>query len=392
MDLKRILKINLPVGQSAFLWGARKAGKTTFLKHKFPDSYFIDFLDSETLFQYQEKPYLLREYAESLTNKELEKPIIIDEVQKNPQILNDVHWIIENLKPASFILCGSSARQMKKAGVNLLGGRAWRFDFMPLLYPELTKLDLKHIFKTGLLPSHYLDPKHIERHLKAYVYDYLTHEIQAESYLRNIRAFAKFLDIMAYSHGEVINYSNIARDCAVDSKTIKSYFEILEDMMIGSFVFPFADRKKRSHLSSHPKFYLFDVGVANFIAKRHINEMRGAEAGRAFEHYVFTELLGYKKLKNCDTDIEYWRTKTGHEVDFILNKGQIAIECKISDHIQKKDITSLLAYAQDFPEAELKLVCLEKQRRVIKHEDIKITIHPLEDFLKQLWADKMLRE
>lgn len=389
MDIKRLLEIDLPAGQSAFLWGPRKAGKTTYLKKRFPQSLFLDFLDSETLFRYQGRPYLLREQVEALYPRDLKSPIIIDEVQKNPQILNDIHWIIENLKPAHFILCGSSARQIKKASVNLLGGRAWRFDFTPLIYPELPEFDLKHIFKTGLIPTHFLGKKYIDRHLKAYIYDYLTQEIQAESAIRNIRAFSKFLDIMAFSHGEMINYSNIARDCAVDSKTIKSYFEILEDMLVGDFVFPFADRKKRNQLSSHPKFYLFDVGVANFIAKREIKEMKGADAGKAFEHYVFTELQGYKKLKKQDLDINYWRTKSGHEVDFVLNEGQIAIECKISNHIQKKDLTSLIAFAKEFPESELSLVCTEEKRRVMTHENLKVTILPIEDFLKQLWAGKI---
>lgn len=399
MSIKRYLKLDLPEGQSAFLWGARKTGKSTFLKQHYPNSLFIDFLDSETLHKFTEKPYLLREIVESFPEEKLKVPIIIDEVQKVPQILNDVHSLIENRienrKPISFILCGSSVRQMRRHGVNFLGGRAWRYVFCPLAYPEIvntdnSKLDLVHIFKTGLLPSHYLGIKHIQNHMRSYVHDYLVHEVQQESAIRNMRTFLKFLDLMAFCHTEIINYSNLARDCAIDAKTVKGYFEILEDMLLGTFIYPFFEREKRDHLVAHPKFYFFDVGIANYIARQQVTEVRGPIAGKMFEHYIYMELYAHKHLNSLDHPIQYWRTKTGHEVDFVLQGGKMAIECKISDCIQKRDLSGLMAFKRDFPEANLLLVCQESQVRVMTVDDIKIKIYPIHDFLKALWAGEIV--
>lgn len=386
MSLKRYLVMDLPEGQSAFLWGARKTGKSTFLKERYPHSLFIDFLNSETLHHYTQKPYLIREIVETFKPAQYKHPIIIDEVQKVPQILNDIHWLIENKKPISFILCGSSARQMRRYGVNLLGGRAWRYHFCPLAFPELPEMDLTHIFNTGLLPAHYLDPKSIKMHIRAYVHDYLTQEVQQESRMRNMRSFLKFLDLMAFCHTEVINYSNIARDCAVDAKTIKGYFEILEDMLLGSFIYPFFERSKRDHLVAHPKFYFFDVGITNFMTRQQVTELRGFDVGKMFEHYVFMELYAHKNLNLLDYDINYWRTKGGQEVDFILANGQIAIECKLASSIHNRDLSGLLAFKKDFPKAELLLVCREPVTRMTTVGDIKIKIYPIKDFLMDLWA------
>lgn len=391
MSIKRYLQLNLPEGQSAFLWGARKTGKSTFLRQHYPKSLFIDFLDSETLHKYTQRPYLLRELVETLTDEQRKLPIILDEVQKVAPILNDVHWLIENKKPVSFILCGSSARQMRRQGVNLLGGRAWRYVFCPLAFPELKEFDLIHIFKTGLLPAHYLDPQNIRMHMRSYVHDYLGQEIQQESVIRNMRAFLRFLDLMSFCQTEIINYSNLARDCAVDAKTVKGYFEILEDMLLGTFVYPFFERDKRDHLVSHPKFYFFDVGVSNFIARQEISEIRGSEAGKMFEHYLFMELYAHKHLNLLDHSINYWRTKTGHEVDFILNDGHLAIECKISNHIQKRDLSGLFAFKKDFPKAELFLVCLESAMRIMTIDEIKVKIYPVKQFLDDLWSGKIIQ-
>lgn len=395
MTIKRYLKLDLPEGQSAFLWGARKTGKSTFLKQQYPNSLFIDFLDSETFHKFTEKPWLLREIVDAKSEEERKIPIIIDEVQKIPQILNDVHWLIENRKPVSFILCGSSARKLRRQGVNLLGGRAWRYEFCPLAFPEIVtknqpNIDLMRIFKTGLLPSHYLGLKHIKQHMRAYIHDYLGQEVQQESAIRNMRAFLKFLDLMAFCHTEMINYSNLARDCAVDAKTIKGYFEILEDMLLGTFIYPFFERSKRDHLVAHPKFYFFDVGIANCIARQEINEVRGAIAGKMFEHYVYMELYAHKQLNHLDHTIQYWRTKTGFEVDFILQDGRLAIECKSSDSIQKRDLAGLIAFKHDFPSATLLLVCQEKTTRLITVDDIQIKIYPIVEFLNDLWGGLVL--
>ena len=296
-DLLRYLNFDLPKGQSCSLWGPRKTGKSTFLKQKFPNSVYYDLLDSEVYFRFLEAPYLLRQEIEALPESVRHYPIILDEFQKIPMLLDEVHSMIEKFKPISFILCGSSARKIRRSGANLLGGRAWRYPFFPLVYPELQRFDLLHIFKTGLIPSHYLHPSSATKSIKAYIFDYLTHEIQYEGSVRNLRAFVKFLEIMAHSHGEIINFSNIAQDCSVDSKTVKGYFEILQDMMLGSFLYPYSSRESRQDIVAHPKFYFFDVGIANRLAKRNIEELKGTEAGKALEHYIFYELQAYQQLQ-----------------------------------------------------------------------------------------------
>jgi predicted AAA+ superfamily ATPase len=235
-EIKRYLNLSLPLGQSAFLWGPRKAGKSTFLKQHYPHSPYYDLLDSSIYLKFLEAPYTLRQELSLIPENKRDVPIIIDEVQKVPLLLDEVHGIIESMKPTSFILCGSSTRKLRRSGANFLGGRAWRYSFFPFVFPELPQFDLLHIFQTGLLPSHFLYPSSAQKSIKSYITDYLVQEIQYEGSVRNLRAFLKFLDVMAYSQGEMINFSNIARDCAVDAKTIKAYFEILQDMLLGTFV------------------------------------------------------------------------------------------------------------------------------------------------------------
>ena len=215
------MKIKLPKGQSAFLWGARKTGKSFYLKHHFPRSIYYDLLETDLYFRLLKDPHLFREEILALDKKALSQPIIVDEIQKIPILLNEVHWLIEN-SSAYFILCGSSARKLKSEGVNLLGGRAWRYEFFPLAYPEIKDFDLLHALNFGLIPSHY-HARNWSKTVKSYVNDYLKEEIKAEGLVRNLTAFAQFLDIAAFSNGETLNYANIARDCAVDAKTIKEY-------------------------------------------------------------------------------------------------------------------------------------------------------------------------
>jgi predicted AAA+ superfamily ATPase len=389
-ELERYLKLDLPVGQSAFLWGPRKSGKSTFLKQHFPDSIYYDLLDSELYFRFADAPYLLRQEIEQLaTNKRL-LPVIIDEFQKVPLLLDEVHLMIEKFKPISFILCGSSARKLRRSGANLLGGRAWRCSFFPLVFPELKDFDLLNIFRTGLIPSHYLNPSSASKSIKSYIADYLTHEIQFEGSVRNLRAFIRFLDIMAYSHGEVISFANIARDCAVDAKTVKGYFDILQDMMLGFFLYPYSSREGRSSVIAHPKFYFFDVGIAGHLARRKIEELKGAEAGKALEHYLFCELQAYQQLNDLDFKLGYWRTRYGNEVDFVLGEGEIAVESKLTSLVQKRDLQGLIAFHNDFPNAKLYVVSLEPRPRLMTVDDKKIQILPVKSFLEDLWARKII--
>ncbi len=287
--IARLLSIDLPKKQSAFLWGPRKTGKTTLLREKFPDSIAIDFLQTDTFLEYTKSPFLLRERLMARKERARKYPVIIDEIQKIPHVLDEVHWLIEN-QGINFILCGSSARKLKRGQANLLGGRAWRFELFPLVSKEVEDIDLLRALNHGLIPSHYLQ-KNYRRSLRGYVQDYLKEEVFYEGLTRNVPAFSRFFEAMGHSHGSLINYTNIARECGVTSKTVKEYFQILVDTLLGSFVLPFKKRQERQVISKAPKFYLFDPGVAGAIIKRTIEEEKGELFGNAFEHFIYLEML-----------------------------------------------------------------------------------------------------
>jgi predicted AAA+ superfamily ATPase len=385
----RRLKLDLPESQSAFLWGARKTGKSTYLKQHFPEAKFFDLLLSETYLKFVKSPHLLREEVRALPEKQRLLPIIIDEVQKVPILLDEVHWMIENLQ-VSFVLCGSSARKLKRGQANMLGGRAWRYAFYPLSYCEVPDFDLLSALNRGLIPSHYLSKFH-KKSIKAYIENYLLEEIKAESLVRNLPAFAKFLDAIGYSNGELINYVNIAQDCAIDAKTVKEYFQILEDTLLGTSLFPYKDSHKRSDLTVTPKFYLFDVGVAGGLMKRQIVELKGTSAGDAFEHFIYMELLAYRGLNDLDHDICFWRTRQGLEVDFILGKAGVAIEVKIKSSVRLEDVKGLVEFKRQYPDSKAIVVCTADASRIIQtkagHE---IVVLPWKTFLDSLWQDDYL--
>jgi predicted AAA+ superfamily ATPase len=383
--IKRILDISLPSSQSAFLWGARKTGKTTYLKQNFPDSIYIDFLKTDLFLEYSKRPNLLRERLLAKESFLLRQPIILDEVQKIPQILDEVHWLIEN-RSLSFVLCGSSARKLRRGKANLLGGRAWRYELHPLVSIELTDLDLIKILNRGLIPSHYLG-KNYQKSLTAYTQNYLKEEVFAEGLIRNIPAFSRFFDSIGYSHGELTNYSNIARDSGVDSKTVKEYYHILVDTLLGKFVEPYKVRQERQVITKAAKFYLFDVGVAGALSKRHIPEERGELFGKAFEHYIFMETSAYNSYKELGFDINFWRTKSGIEVDFILGSGEVAVEIKGSNNIQNRDMQSLKVFHDIYSPRKSILVSKENEERLAGQ----IEILPWKIFLRKLWDGEIIK-
>ncbi len=382
LDIKRQLKIDLPAKQSAFLWGARKTGKTTLLKTVFPKSIYFDFLDTELFFEVSKKPSLLREYIFANSTEQLSLPIILDEVQKIPALLDEVHWLIEN-KKLRFILCGSSARKLKRGQANLLGGRAWHYELLPLTSRELPQLIILRVLNNGLIPSHYLE-EDASRSLKAYVLDYLKEEVFDEGLTRNIPAFSRFFDSLGYSQGEITNFSNIARDCGVDAKTVREYYNILVDTLLGSFVEPYHRKEDRGLISKAAKFYLFDVGVAGFLAKRKILEEKGEGFGKAFEHFIYMELNAYRNYENKDFRINFWRTKSGQEVDFILD-GKIAIEIK-STRIDQRDLSGLRTFIAEYKPLKAIVVSNERLKRSVDN----ITIMPWQEFLDQLWRGEII--
>lgn len=386
----RVLNLELPPGQTAFLWGARKTGKSTFLKKVFPGAVYYDLLKTDELTRLMAKPHLLREELLATNKEKLLLPVIIDEIQKIPALLDEVHWLIEN-EHIGFILCGSSARKLKHGAANLLGGRAWRFEFYPLIYKEIPDFDLLRALNHGLLPTHYITTNPT-RFLRAYIGDYLHEEIQSEALVRNLPGFARFLDVIGFSNGEMTNYKNIAQDCAIDAKTVKEYYQIMIDTLFGYYIYPYVKKPKRQIISATPKFYLFDVGVANYLARRTINELRGQEAGAAFEHYILMELLAYVGLNELDLPLCYWRSKSGMEVDFVIDTGKdvIAIEVKISSDPSPNDYKGLRAFCDDYRPKRALVVCQAPRKRVVSFDQYKIEIVPWEEFIAELWALSLL--
>ncbi|GJL57063.1 MAG: ATPase [Nitrospirales bacterium] len=383
--LPRLLTIDLPSRQSAFLWGPRKTGKSTYLKSKFPDSVVFDFLQTDLFVEFSKRPALLRERLLAMDKAILRKPIILDEVQKVPQILDEVHGLIES-KGWKFILCGSSARKLKRGQANLLGGRAWRYEMFPLITPEIDTSDLLRALNHGLIPDHYLQAN-AHKSLRAYVQDYLKEEVFAEGLTRNIPAFSRFFDAMGYSHGEMTNFSNIARDCGVDSKTVKEYYQILVDTLMGTLLPPFRRRQNRQVITKASKFYLFDVGVAGNIIKRRVREERGEAFGKAFEHFILMELTAHRSYHDLEHPIQFWRTSTGLEVDFILGDGEIAIEVKGTNRVDSRELRPLLTFIDEFHPRQAIIVCNEPVERVTGS----ILIKPWRVFLEELWGGMIIR-
>ncbi|MCK4762393.1 MAG: ATP-binding protein [Candidatus Aminicenantes bacterium] len=381
---KRTLNIELPSGQSAFLWGARQTGKSTYLKQAFPKSLVYDFLKTDLYLDILKNPSLLREQLSAQDKEVLRHPVVLDEVQKVPQVLNEVHWLIENAG-ISFILCGSSARKLKRGQGNLLGGRAWRFEMFPLTSEEVGDLDLLRALNRGLIPAFYLQERY-EKSLKAYIKDYLKEEVFQEGLTRNIPAFSRFFDAMAYSHGKLTNYADIARDCGIDAKTVKEYYQILIDTLLGTMVAPFKKRQNREVISRAQKFYLFDVGVSGSLTKRKIEGEKGELFGQAFEHFIFMELMAHRSYSELDYEINFWRTKSGLEVDFVLGGGEVAIEVKGAGKLNSRNFVPLLAFMEEHSPRLALMVCNEKVRRVHRG----VLVIPWREFLFDLWGGRVI--
>ena len=382
----RRLKIDLPDRQSAFLWGPRKTGKSTYLKQAFPDSLVFDFLKTDLMLDFNRRPALLREQLLAGSEALLAHPIILDEVQHVPLLLDEVHWLIEN-KGLRFILCGSSARKLKRGRANLLGGRAWRYEMFPLVSHELNDgdMDLLRILNRGLIPDHFAGIQY-RRSLNAYLQDYLKEEVFAEGLTRDVPAFSRFFEAMGYSHGELTNFSNIARECGVSSKTVKEYYQILVDTLLGAMAPPFKRRQGRQVISRASKFYLFDVGLAGALVKRNLQEARGATFGKALEHFVFCEVRAHASYSELHHDVCFWRTKSGLEVDFVLGNGEVAVEVKGTSRVEDKSLRAMRAFIDEYTPRKAIVVCNEPAERVVGA----IRIMPWQAFLQSLWAGEVI--
>lgn len=375
---KRTLKLAAAESETFFLWGPRQTGKTTLLRDAFPDALWIDLLKADEYRRYVTEPELLRGELEATPAI---RQVVIDEVQKIPALLDEVHWLIEN-RGVSFALCGSSARKVRRGHANLLGGRAIRYELFGLTSAELDReLDLTRLLNHGYLPRLY-QAERPQRMLQAYVSDYLKEEIAAESVVRNLPAFSRFLNVAALSDAEIVNHSTVARECGVSSHTAQSYFEILVDTLLGRWLPAYTKRSKRRIIQS-PKFYFADVGVVNALARRHQLEPGGALFGKAFENWVHHELVAYNSYRERDATLSYWRLTTGVEVDFVVNDVEAAVEAKATRKVTSDDLKGLRNLREDHPRlATAWVTSLEPKAR--RTED-GIWILPATDFARRLW-------
>jgi predicted AAA+ superfamily ATPase len=380
---QRALRLPPRPRETFFLWGPRQTGKSSLLRSTYPDATWIDLLKTDEYIRYLRRPALLREELLATAPR---GPVVIDEIQKVPALLDEIHWLIENRRFV-FALCGSSARKVRRGHANLLGGRAVRHQLFGLVSQEIgPAFDLVRAVNVGALPRHYLDDAP-ERLLRAYVDDYLKEEIAAEGLVRNLPAFADFLSAAALSDGDLVNYANIARDCGVSAPAVREYFQILVDTLLGRFLPAYVKRPKRRVILTR-KFYFADVGVVNALARRGRIEPGSELFGKALESWIFHELSAYVSYRAPARALAYWRLPSGIEVDFVSDDLSIAIEVKATSRASSDHLKGLRALKEDQPRVGRRmLACLEPRPR--RTED-GIEIRPVSDILAELWSGDLL--
>lgn len=364
--------------KSLFLLGPRQTGKSSLLKKSFPDCIKINLLLNEDFLRYQKDPGLLRR---ELAHKKKSELIIVDEIQRLPELLNEVHYLIEDVGHR-FLLTGSSARKLKKSGTNLLGGRAGKITMHPLVRAELKSMfSLKKALSYGLLPSIFFSEDPISE-LKDYVGVYLKEEILAEGLTRNLPAFSRFLEAAASMNGKMINYTKVANDAQIPPTTTYEHFKVLEDTLIAKEVVSFSKTNIRKAISTS-KFYFFDIGVVRAILGKNEIKPSDADYGDFFEAYLFQELSCYSSYHRL-ADVKYWRSKSNFEVDFILD-DRIAIEVKSTKRVSSDDLKGLKALAEEKLMQKYILVSFDKKEQVYDG------IHCLhwENFLDRLMDDSL---
>jgi predicted AAA+ superfamily ATPase len=382
--VQRILDLEKAPKETFFLWGPRQTGKSSLLRATYPRAVWIDLLKTDQYVRYARRPSLLREELAADTPSQ---PVILDEVQKLPALLDEVHWLIEN-RGLVFGLCGSSARKVRRGHANLLGGRAVRYELYGFVSAELGgSFDLMRAINHGGLPRHYLSdaPKRL---LRAYVDDYLKEEVAAEALVRNLPAFADFLFAAALTDSEMVSYANIARECGVSAPAVKEYFQILIDTLLGRYLRAYTKRPKRRVIQA-PKFYFCDVGLVNVLARRGHIEAHTELFGKALENWIFHELNAFISYRQKDCELSYWRLASGIEVDFLVDQAEIGIEVKSTARANDFHLKGLRELRADHRSAKrLILVCMEARAR--RTED-GVDILPVRDFLSRLWAGEIIR-
>lgn len=368
---------SMPTSHS-FLLGPRGTGKTWWTRDAFPDALRIDLLDPAELRELAARPERL---VELVAGARAVDDVVIDEIQKLPELLEVVHSLIERRSGKRFILTGSSARKLRRGGVNLLGGRAAYRTMHPFMAAELGEdFDLSLSLTVGMVPVVLQSPDPGE-YLRGYNGLYIREEVQAEGLVRNIGSFSRFLEGISFSHGAVLNLAAVARECAINRKTVEGYLEVLEDILL-AFRLPVFARKAKRNLAAHPKFYFFDAGV--FRANRPTGPLDAPSEidGAALEGLVAQHLRAWCDYSKGDHSLSYWQTRSRTEVDFVIygGSGLFAIEVKNSRRVRPEDIRSLKLFAEDYPESR-RYVLYRGNERLVRDD---IAILPLEDFLKSL--------
>ena len=367
LNLSKILK-----KRSFFLFGPRATGKSTLIDHDLKGSKVYDLLDPKVFERLLRNPGII---SEETSPSDI---VVIDEIQKLPQLLDEVHRLISKRKQ-TFLLTGSSARKLKRGAANLLAGRAFTAELFPLTSQEIDNFDLLEYINTTGLPEFYGDEM-AKEFLKAYVGTYLKEEIQAESLTRNLSSFTKFLEVCAICNGEEISFAGIASDTGINVKTVEGYFKILKDTLVGFQVPAFRKTIKRKAIA-RSKHYFFDIGVVNNLVKRGKVEYKSELFGKSFEHFIALELRAFLSYKRIDQPLQYWRSTSKFEVDFIIG-DRLAIEVKGSDNVSNKHLKGLRALKEEGLIKDYCVVSLDSSKRITEDG---IIIWPFLEFLDWLW-------
>lgn len=376
----RIFDIENRLDEVMFLFGGRQVGKSTLLKERFPKAVYIDLLNSELRNRFRQSPVLFREELLRLSPGTL---VIVDEIQKVPDLLDEVHWLMVN-KGLWFILSGSSARKLKKKGANNLGGRAIPETLFPLVSAEIPDFDLERAVQNGMIPRHYMVANARNR-IKSYIELYVKEEILEEAAVQKVDDFVRFLEVVAISDGEMLNYENVASDCGVSANTVKSYYKILCETLLG-FEVPAYRKVVKRKLTKASRFYFFDVGITNYLTGRYHLAPKTPEYGHAFEHFILQEIVAYLGYKDCEEKLTYWHTYDNIEVDAVIGDARVAIEIKSTEMVQNVHKKGLAEFAKEHPNARQILVSRDR----ISRRSGDVDLYYATDFLQALWKGEII--
>lgn len=376
---KRSLNLKILLEQkSHFLFGPRLVGKSTLVSMDLQDAVLFDLLDEETYRNCLKRPAIL---GEAIVNPQ--QIVVVDEIQRIPSLLNEVHRLIFQ-KKGIFLLTGSSSRKLKHGAANLLGGRVWESHLYPLTTHEIPQWDLLQILNRGGLPDIYSSP-HYKKALSNYVSLYLQQEVKAEALTRNVQSFGEFLELVAISNGQEINYERFASDCQISTSTIKNYFQILEDTLLGFKVPGYTKTQKRKAIT-RAKHFLFDLGVTHALNQKWIEDLSSGNLGEAFEHFIALEIRAYLKYHEVSKLLCYWRTTSNIEVHFVVG-DDVAIEVKSSTSVSPRHLAGLKALKEENIFKRFIVVSRDPIKRVT---DEGMEIYPYDLFLKELWMGLIL--